>query len=71
MSEQVYDILRRLFQTKLHRISYFKDPLKKKTNYSVSFIVEIQSNSAFFIQTNAGPLTGADRPDQSLQEPPY
>ena len=60
MSKQVYDILRRLLQTKLHRISYFKDLLKKKTNYSVSFIVEIQNNSAYFIQVNAGPLTGAD-----------
>lgn len=60
MSEQVYDILRGLLQTKLHGISYFKDPLKRKTNYSVSFIVEIQNNSACFIQVNVGPLTGAD-----------
>lgn len=60
MSKQVYDILRGLLQTKLLRISYFKDPLKRKTNYSVSFIVEIQNNSAYFIQVNVGPLTGAD-----------
>lgn len=62
MPEKVYDILRKPLQTKPHWISYFKDPFKK-ANCSVSFIVEIQSNSAYFSEAIAGPLTGADWAD--------
>lgn len=62
MSEKVYDILRKPLQTKPQCTSYFKD-LLKKTNCSVSFIVEIQSNSAYFSEAIAGPLTGAGGAD--------
>lgn len=63
MSEQVYDILKRVLHTKLLCSSCFKDPFKKNTNYSVSFTVEIQSNSVYLIQANAGPVSWANGAD--------